>query len=115
MATLTEKVRNFEFLIETANGDRSFEEYTVDATGAELLPGSVLGGPVAGEYVAYNSGASDGSEDVAGILCIGLEEDGNAKRAVVARDATVKNYKLVYTGTEATVLAGLAALGIIAR
>ena len=115
MAILTEKTRSFEFLIEPANGDRSFEEYTVDATGAELLAGAVLGGPVAGEYVAYNAAGADGSEDVAGVLCIGLEADGNAKRAVVARDATVKKYKLVYTGTEATVLAGLEALGIVAR
>ena len=115
MATVTEKARSFDFLIEPANGDRSFEEYTVDATGAELLAGSVLGGPVSGEYVAYDAAGTDGSEDIAGILCIGLEEDGNAKRAVVVRDATVKAYKLVYTGTEATVLAGLAALGIIAR
>jgi len=206
MATLTEKVRNYEFIIEPASGDRSFEEVTVDATGAELLPGAVLGKVTvgtataaaqagntgnatssavtvgtkakpgvyvveftaattffvtdpdgvqigngvtgtafsvtdhidftitaggtpmvagdgfnitvaagSGKYVAYDAAATNGAAKVAGILLIGLEEDGEEKRAIVARDTTVKSYKLDYTGTEATVLAGLAALGIIAR
>lgn len=206
MAILTEKTRSFEFLIEPANGDRSFEEVTVIATGAELLPGAVLGKVAvgaataaaqagntgnatisavtvgskaqagvyiveftaatafiviapdgdqvgngvtgvafsvtdhidftitaggtpmvagdgfnvtvaagSGAYVAYAAGASNGSEDVAGVLCIGVASGVTTKRAVVVRDATVKKYKLVYTGTEATVLAGLEALGIVAR
>ena len=116
MATVTELARNYEFLIQPANGDRSFEEVTVAAGAADRLGGTVLGKlTVGGNYVPYNEAGSDGSEDVAGILLMDIQSGVTAKRAIVARDATVKNYKLIYTGTEAAVIAGLAALGIIAR
>lgn len=116
MATIYEQDRSAESLISAANGDRSFENVNVDATGVELEAGAVLGKVTAsGDYVAYAEGASDGSETVAGVLLEKVIEDETGARAIIARDATVKTYKLNYTGTEATVIAGLAALGIIAR
>lgn len=207
MATVTELARNYEFLIQPANGDRSFEEVTVAAGGADRLGGTVLGKLTAGtvgaaaaqsgntgnatvstvtkgvnvksgtyniefvsatefilidptgavvgngqtgtafsdgahlsftitaggtamvagdgftvavalgngDYVPYDAAATNGAATVAGILLMDIASGVTAKRAIVARDATVKNYKLIYTGTEATVVAGLAALGIIAR
>lgn len=115
MATITEPTRNYEFLIEAGNGDISFEEVTVVAPGA-MLPGAILGKLTSnGNYVPYLEGAATGAQTVSGILVIGIPAAGTVKRAVVARMATVKKYKLVYTGTEATVLTGLKAIDIIAR
>ncbi len=116
MPTVTELARNYEFLIQPANGDRSFEEVTVVAGASNRLAGVVLGRlTVGGNYVPYNAAGGDGSQTIAGILLTDIASGVTAKRAIVARQATVKKYKLIYTGTEATVLAGLAALGIIAR
>lgn len=116
MATVTELARNFEFLIDPANGDLSFEEGTVAAGASNRRAGVVLGRlTVGGNYVPYNAAGGDGSQTIAGILLTDIASGVTAKRAIVARQATVKKYKLIYTGTEATVLAGLAALGIIAR
>lgn len=116
MPTVTELARNYEFLIEPANGDRSFEEGTVVAGASNRLAGVVLGRLTAGgNYVPYNAAGGDGSQNIAGILLTDIASGVTAKRAIVARQATVKKYKLIYTGTESTVLAGLAALGIIAR
>jgi hypothetical protein len=115
MATVIEPTRSFEFLISPANGDLSFEEVTVVAPGA-MLPGALLGKLTSnGNYVPYLAGAATGAEIVSGVLCIGIPAASTVKRAIVAREATVKKYKLVYTGTEATVIAGLKALAIIAR
>lgn len=115
MATVTELARDYEFLIQPANGDRSFEEVTVAAGASNRRAGVVLGRLTGGNYVPYNAAGSDGSQTIAGILLTSIPSGVTAKRAIVVRDATVKKYKLIYTGTESTVLAGLGALGIIAR
>ena len=209
MATITEKTRNVEGLIDSANGDRSFEVVEVDASGGALDAGSVLGkittaGAVAaadagntgdgiltlnatpvlagavsgvyvitittaaanggqyqvedpdgtvigianvgasfadqiqftladgaadfvvddsftvtvavgsGKYVKYDASADDGSDVVDGILLYSVEAvSGDV--TILKRDATFRTRNLTYTGTEATILAGLEAIGIIAR
>lgn len=115
MTTINEKIRNVEGLIDPANGDRSFETVTLDATGGALDAGNVLGMLTAtGVYVAYNEAGGDGSETVAGILLYSVEAV-SGEVAVLVRDATFKTTNLIYTGTAATVTDGLAAVGIIAR
>lgn len=68
-----------------------------------------------GKYVAYSASATDGSATVAGVLYEGVESTHDADATIIKRDAEVKHYKLNYTGTKATVVAGLADLGIISR
>lgn len=68
-----------------------------------------------GKHVVYAAAATDGSAKVSGILYAGVDADHDGDATVVVRDAEVKHAKLTYTGTEATVVAGLADLGIIAR
>lgn len=68
-----------------------------------------------GKYVAYDAAATDGSATVAGILYAGVESTHDGDAVIIKRDAEVKHYKLNYTGTKATVVAGLADLGIISR
>ena len=67
-----------------------------------------------GKYVAYAAAATDGSATVAGILLYSVEAvSGDV--TILKRDATFRTANLTYTGTEATILAGLEAIGIIAR
>lgn len=210
MATIVEKVRNVEGLIDPANGDRSFEQVEVDASGGALDAGNVLGkittagaasvadggntgdgvmtvdavDPVldgaivgayvvtfteavtnggqymvedpnggmvgianvgdtfadqikfviadgaadfvvgdfftvtvaagSGKYVEYDAAATDGSATVAGILLYSVEAvSGDV--TILKRDATFRTANLIYTGVDATVLAGLEAIGIVAR
>lgn len=57
MATITEKTRNVEGLLDAATGDRSFEVVEVDATGGALVAGNVLGKiTVAGAGVVADGG-----------------------------------------------------------
>ncbi|WP_299663852.1 head decoration protein [uncultured Ruegeria sp.] len=109
-----------EFLISEANNNRSRDEVTVDATAAALEPGTILGKVTAsGDFVRHAAGASDGSENEAGILMFGIgavEEE----RTIVARDAEVSQADLTYeAGADAAQItasnAALAALGIIVR
>lgn len=72
-----------------------------------------------GDYVAYDPTATNGAEDVAGILAfeIGAEE---AERTIIARDAEVAKSELLYhsganDAAKAVADAGLKALGIIVR
>lgn len=118
MAILTEQNRNWEFLIQPANGDRSFDKATFDSAtdwaGAAILPGQVYA-VVGGVTVAWDGDAVDGSEDAAGILLEGVEAGADVERGVIVRDATVKRYKLTYDGTDAELDAALLALGIVVR
>jgi len=115
MVALTEVARTAEFIQTLANGHMSVDEVTVAAgVSPGLKAGAVLGKLSAGgNYVVYNSGGSDGSQNVSGILY--ESQIGTAKATVVTRQAEVKRAKLVYTGTQATVEAGLLALGIVTR
>ena len=118
MATLTEKTRNYEFLITTSNGDRSFGEQEFDSTtdwaGAEILAGQVYA-IVGGVAVAFDGDASDGSEVAAGILLEHVPAGETVDRGVITGDAVVKRYKLIADGTDAEVDADLGALGIKVR
>ena len=115
MATLTELARTAEFIQTLGNGHISIDAVNVvGGVAPGLKAGAVLGKLTAGgNYVAYASGGADGSQTVAGILY--EAQIGTAIGAVVTRNAEVKRAKLVYTGTQATVEAGLLALGIVTR
>jgi hypothetical protein len=112
MSALELGIRTAEFIVSEANGYRAREEATVVA-GAGLVAGAVLGRLANGNYVAYDEGADTGAEDVSGILFGGAIGTGPA--TVIVRDAEVNLAHLTYTGTEATVVAGLNALGIAVR
>lgn len=118
MAIMVEPVRNAEFLIAPANGDRSFGVQAFDSAtdwaGAAILGGQVYA-VVGGVAVAFDGDATDGSEDAVGILFDSVEAGGDVNRAVVLRDATVKRTKLIADGTDAEVDAALLALDIIVR
>ena len=120
MATLTMANRAGGFIESEANGFRSREEVTVDATAGALAAGTVLGKiAVTGVYVQHESAAVDGSEVAAGILFDGVDAV-SGKAAIVARDAEVSQADLTYeaaaTQTEIdAVNAELASIGIIVR
>jgi len=115
MATLTEARRTGEFLISEANGTRSREKVTIAAAASALVAGTVMGKiTVGGKYVAYNNGASDGSEVAAGILYAAVADSASDQPGVIiARDAEVAEVHL--TGIDATGKTDLAALGVIVR
>ena len=106
MSALEMGFRDAEFLISEANGYRSREEVTV-VGGANGLPAGQVLEIDTGNYVAYDGGT------VAGILWGGRTGTGPA--TVVVRDAEVNWNHLTVTGTKATVIAGLNALGIAVR
>lgn len=114
MTILVEGARVGEFLIMELPEKYSRETVTVDATGGALESGQVLG-EVGGVYVPYDETASDGSEVVAGILHSHITEAVSTDAVVVNDIAKVKVDRLIFTGTEATVLAGLAAINIKSR
>jgi hypothetical protein len=108
------------FIEYEANGFRSRETVTVDATGGALVAGSVLGKITAtGAYVMHETSAADGSETAVAVLFDGVDAvSGDA--VVIARDAEVAGVDLTYesaaTPTEiAAVNVELAAAGIIVR
>jgi hypothetical protein len=117
----TETNRIGEFIGSEANGTRSREVVTI-LSGETVTGGAVLGKVTAsGKYVPLDPGASDGSEAAAAIAY----EDCDASAAdtdvtVIVRDAEVKTDALVWASgvtapQQATAIAELAALGIIAR
>lgn len=112
---LTEARWTGEFLISEAPGSRSREEVTIAAAAGALQAGTVLGKITAsGKYVAYNNGASDGSEVAAGILYAAAPDLAADQKAVAfVRDCEVANLRL--TGIDAPGKVYLAALGIIVR
>ncbi len=122
MAVKTEGMHDGEFIVSEANGNRSRGTGTI-LSGQVLSAGSLLGVVTAsGKYKLHTHGASDGSEDVAGILfgnedATGADIDG---RTIVLRDAEVNGEELTYsTGSNgAAIIAAdveLSALGIIVR
>lgn len=120
MAALKQGRLNAAFLHSEAEGYRSRDEETVDATGGALEAGTILGKVTAsGKFVRHDAGASDGSENEAGILLIGIGEE-EARRTVIKRDCEVVQSELTYeagvdTAQENASNAALAALGIIVR
>ena len=114
MTILAEGARVGEFIIMELPEKYSRETVNVDATGGALESGQVLGF-VTDTYVPYDEAASDGSEVVSGILYNHITEAVEGDAVVVNDIAKVKLKDLIYTGTEATVLAGLAAINIKTR
>ncbi len=120
MAITTRGGLQTAFLLSEANEYRSRKKVTVDASGGALASGTVLGIVTAsGDYVRHAAGASDGSEDEAGILLydIGAVEE---EAVVIVRDAEVNEADLTYeAGADAAQVTAsntaLAALGIIVR
>lgn len=113
MATLTEKTRNYEFLISTSNGDRSFGEQAFDSTtdwaGAEILAGTIY--TIAGGVAVPFDGAT-----ASGIVLQRVAAGETDTRGVIVRDAVVKRYKLTDNGaSDADVDTALGAVGIVAR
>lgn len=114
MPTLTLGARDFGFLVEPANGDRSF--------GAGPVAGGTAG-ISAGAMVADNAGtweaiAAAGTPEA--IVCEGVAATETEARTVLLRDATVNGAELVYpTGASAAEItainAALLALGIVVR
>lgn len=116
------------FLIREANGMyRSREEGDVRvAAGGTLNPGTILGRITAsGLYVRHDPAASNGSQNVAGILFEGISNVGNAsqvtvRRTIVVRDCEVHKTELIYSaGADAAAITAadnaLRGLGIIPR
>ena len=122
MAILTEGTYDGEFIVSEANGNRS-RGTCVLTSGQDLEAGSLLGiVTTGGKYVLHAHGASDGSEDVAGILFNNTNADGAdyPGAVIVLRDAEVNGDELTYsTGSDAAAITAanveLAALGIIVR
>ena len=121
MAILTDLRGTAGFIVsEAANIYRSREQATVAAGAAPgLEPGTILGRLTAnGNYVALNTGASTGAEDVSGILFEGAI--GTVDKTVVVRDCEVNVHALIYPAgandaAKTTINAALAELGIIVR
>lgn len=120
MAILTQGRLNAAFLISEANDHRSRDEEIVDATSGALETGTVLGKVTSsGKFVRHDAGASDGSENEAGILLIGIGAE-EAGRTVIKRDAEVQKSELTYAAganaaQKTATNAALEALGIVVR
>jgi hypothetical protein len=112
MASATEARRPGEFMVSEANGHRSREQITIDATAGAMEAGTVLGKLTAGDYVDYDGAADDGSQTAVGVLFAGIEA-GGGPAVMIARDAEVVGARL--TGIDADGTADLAAAGIIVR
>lgn len=110
-----------EFLVSVANGHRSFDRGTV-ITGQKLPAGAVIGKITAsGKLTSYAPAATDGSQNVAGILHAFTDATlADQHQTVVTRSAEVNASELQWdpslnAAAIAAGIAGLAALGIIAR
>lgn len=121
MAIQTEGARKAAFLVNEANGYRSRGEGTVTVPSGGLEAGTVLGVITSsGKYVRHAAGASDGSQNEAGILFGNLDIAGDADGTIILRDAEVSQDELTYEdGADAAQITtsntALAALGIIVR
>lgn len=121
MAQLNETRGTANFLVSEANGMyRSRDAGTVAAGAAPgLIAGTILGKLTAGgNFVAYDSAASNGAQTIAGILFEAAV--GTVKKTIVTRDCEVNGAHLVYPAgandaAKATANAALKALGIIVR
>lgn len=111
---LNEKIHAGEFILSEGNGSISREQITV-ASGEDLPAGQVVGQITATSlYVAYNDGATDGSEVAAGILFDAVDATAaSTPGVIVSRLAEVSESLL--TGLDANGRADLLARNIIIR
>jgi hypothetical protein len=112
---LNETNRAGEFLLAEGNGYISRAEITIAAAAGAMPAGQVLGKITAsGKYVAYNNGASDGTEVAAGILYAPVADlAADQTAAAIVRHAEVSSAML--TGLDTPGTADLLALQIIVR
>jgi len=126
MATLTKIQSNASFIVSESNGYRSRDDVTVTVPASTTYAaGTILGKITAsGKYVRHAAGATDGSEDEAGVLYETLANttgSGVDNASVsMARDAEVNGSELTYeVGADAAQITAsnlaLKALGIIVR
>ena len=118
MSALELGIRTAEFIVSEANGYRSREMQEFDSTAdwaGDAIPVGQVYAIVAGDAVAWDGDASDGSEDAAGILFEAVGAGDTETRTVIVRDAEVNKAHLEYDGTDAELVAALNAIGIAVR
>ena len=113
---LTEGKHTAEFLLSEGNGSISREQAEIDATGATLEAGTVLGKITAtGKLAAYdNTDTTTGLGTAVGILYANAADAAPAGQVTyIARSAEVIGDAL--TGLDTAAATDLAALGIVIR
>jgi hypothetical protein len=123
MATLTEGPHPGGFLIWEVLRDYTRETVTLASGAGKLAPGTVLGKiTTGGKYTVLTPGASNGSQNAAGILWGPADAtDADAPGVVLVRGpALVNRHEITWpeAATEAqitTATTALAALGIVLR
>ena len=126
MATLTKIQSNASLIVSESSGYRSRDAVTVTVPATTTYAaGTILGKITAsGKYVRHAAGATDGSEDEAGVLYETLVNTTvsavDSESVSFARDAEVNGSELTYeVGADAAQITAsnlaLKALGIIVR
>ena len=123
MTTLTEGKHTGGFLIWETLRDYTRETITLASGAGKLAPGTVLGRiTTGGKYTLLTPGATNGSQNAAGILWADVDAtDADAPGVVILRGPAIANrHEIVWpeAATEAqitTATTALAALGIILR
>ena len=123
MTTLTEGKHAGGFLIWEVLRDYTRETVTIASGAGKLAPGTVLGKiTTGGKYTALAPGATNGSQNAAGILWGPVDAtDADAPGVVLVRGPAIANrHEIIWPegATEAqitTATTALAALGIILR
>jgi hypothetical protein len=123
MTTLTEGKHAGGFLVWEVLRDYTRETVTIASGAGKLAPGTVLGKiTTGGKYTVLTPGASNGSQNAAGILWAAVDAtDADAPGVVILRGpAIVNRHEIVWPegATEAQITAAttaLAALGILLR
>lgn len=116
MAILTEGLHRAEFLLSEGDDPIIYEEVTFAAVASTpLKPGTVVGIVTAsGNYKAYASGASDGSQNAVGVTLDWVPVNASTQKGVIVTRLAEVNGSLL-TGLDATSKAALAARNVIAR
>ena len=123
MTTLTEGKHAGGFLVWEVLRDFTRETVTIASGAGKLAPGTVLGKiTTGGKYTVLTPGASNGSQNAAGILWASVDaSDADAAGVVMLRGPAIVNrheISLPEGATEAQITAAttaLATLGIILR
>jgi hypothetical protein len=123
MTTLNEGKHAGGFLVWEVLRDYTRETVTIVSGAGKLEPGTVLGKiTTGGKYTVLTPGASNGSQNAAGILWAGVDAtEADAPGVVILRGpAIVNRHEIIWPegATEAqitTATTALAALGIILR
>ena len=123
MTTLTEGKHAGGFLVWEVLRDYTRETITIASGAGKLAPGTVLGKiTTGGKYTVLTPGATNGSQNAAGILWAGVDATAaDAPGVVILRGPTIVNrHEIVWPdgATEPQITAAtaaLTALGIILR